>query len=106
MQFNVSNHPYASSIKTTHWFYKGWCIDCYSYDHYQLDLNNTKLTIVNASENDTGQYEVRVTELNHDASDPSKCDPLTLEVLRHQAVFASLVFHLSVTGNNMLVMIN
>ena len=99
LQFSVSNYPYASSIRTTHWFHKGWCIDCYAYDRYQLDLSNTRLTIVNASENDIGQYEVRVTELHHYASDPSKCDSLTLGVLQHQAVFAPVVFHLSVTGN-------
>ena len=104
LQFNVSDHSsykkiIASPIKKYHWFHKGLCIDCYSYDHYQFDLNNTRLTIVNASENDIGQYEVRVTELNHDASDPSKCDPLTLGVLQHQAVFGPLVFHLSLTGN-------
>ena len=102
MRFTVSNHPYASSIRTTHWFYKGWCIDCYSYDHYQLDLTNTQLTIINASENDIGRYEVRVTELNHYASDSAKCDPLTLEVLQHQAVLVPLLFHLSLTGNIVL----
>ena len=100
LQFNVSDHDsyIASSIKKYHWFHKGWCIDCYSYDHYQFDLNNTRLTIRNASEDDIGQYEVRVTELNRYASDPLKCDSITFGVLKHQAVLAPVVIHLSLTG--------
>ena len=96
LQFNVSNYNYFSSaIKTTHWFYKGWCIDCYSYDHYILDLNNTRLTIVNASEGDIGQYEVRVTELNHFTGDPPKCDSLTLDLLQNYAVYAPVSYCLT-----------
>ena len=98
LQFNVSNYYYAtSSIKTTHWFYNGQCIDYYSYDHYILDLNNTRLTILNASESDVGQYEVRVTELNRYTSDPPKCDSLTLDLLQHNAVYAPVSYCLTLT---------
>ena len=95
LQFNISNHYRASPIKTTHWFYKGQCIDYYSYDHYILDLNNTRLTILNASESDIGQYEVRVTELNRHTSDPPKCDSLTLDLLQHYAVYAPVSYCLA-----------
>ena len=49
LQFNVSGHYYASSIWAYHWFHKGCCIDCYPHEQYVLDLNNTQLTIVNAT---------------------------------------------------------
>ena len=97
LQFNISNYYYASSIKTTHWFYNGQCIDCYSYDHYILDLNNTRLTIINASESDIGQYEVRVTELTPHASDPPKCNALTLDLLQHHAFYAPVIYCLTLT---------
>ena len=98
LQFNISNHYLAASlIKTTHWFYNGWCIDCYSYDHYILELNNTRLTILNASESDVGQYEVRVTELNHHTSVPPKCDSMTLDLLQHYALYAPAIYCLTLT---------
>ena len=98
LQFNISNYYYAtSSIKTTHWFYNGHCIDYYSYDHYILDLNNTRLTILNASESDVGQYEVRVTELNRYTSDPPKCDSLILDLLQHNAVYGPVSYCLTLT---------
>ena len=96
LQFTISNHYYAtSSIKTTHWYYNGQCIDYYSYDHYILELNNTRLTILNASESDVGQYEVRVTELN--TNDPPKCDSMTLVALQHTAVFTPVIYCLTLT---------
>ena len=95
LQFNISNY---SSIKTTHWFYNGHCIDYYySYDHYILDLNNTRLTIVNASESDVGQYEVRVTELTPYTSNPPKCNALTLDLLQHYALYAPVIYCLALT---------
>ena len=95
LQFHVSSHPYAPSIKTYHWFHKGWCIDCYSYDRYQLDLNNTRLTIINASENDIGQYEVRVTELQWEGSHTAECDQQTIEYLKYNAAYAPVTYNLT-----------
>ena len=96
IQFNISNPNIPSLlIKTTHWFYKGWCIDCYPCDRYVLDLNNTRLTILNASESDVGQYEVRVTELN--TNDPPKCDSTTLDLLHHYALFTPAIYCLTLT---------
>ena len=96
LQYRVANHYEASSIKITHWFYKEWCIDCYSYDRYQLDLNNTRLTIINASEGNIGQYEVRVTEL--DGNHNTRCDALALDLLQHYAFYAPVVFHITMNG--------
>ena len=98
LQFNISNHYRASTIKTYHWFHKGWCIDCYSYDHYQLDLNNTRLTIINASKDDSGQYEVRVTELDWHGHQSEKCTKNIANVLQHQAVYAPVVYQLTLEG--------
>ena len=95
LQFNVSNHTYASSIKKYHWFHKGWCIDCYSYNRYQLDLNNTRLTIINASENDIGQYELQVTELQWNGSHDAECDQQTNEYLKNIAAYAPVTYNLT-----------
>ena len=98
LQYRVANHYQASSVKTTHWFYKGWCIDCYSYDRYQLDINNTRLTIINASESDIGQYEVRVTELDFYGNNNARCDALALDLLQQYAFYAPVVFHITMNG--------
>ena len=97
LQYRVANHYAASSIRTTHWFYKGRCIDCCSCDRYQLDLNNT-LTIINASECDVGQYEVRVTELDFYGTNNARCDALALDLLQQYVFYAPVVFHITING--------
>ena len=94
LQFSISSHPYASSINTTNWFYNGLCIDCNSSssDHYLF--SNTRLTIVNASENDVGQYEVRVTEIISYLYRTSIC-AFALDALKHTAVYTPVVFCLT-----------
>ena len=98
LQFNISGHYLASSIRAYHWFHKGCCIDCYPYERYVLDLNNTQLTIVNATESDVGQYEVRVTELQVYGSYDERCSELTLKGLQHYAAYAPAVYHLTTRG--------
>ena len=88
----------TSSIRTTHWFYKGQCIDCYFRDRYQLDLSNTRLTIINASEKDIGQYEVRVTELDFHGANNATCGALALDLLQQYAFYAPVVFYVTMNG--------
>ena len=99
LQFSISSYTYAPSIHTTNWFYNGMCIDCNSSstsDRYLF--SSTSLTILNASENDLGQYEVRVTKIvPYPYSNTHTC-PLILNILNHTAVYSPVVFCLTSEG--------
>ena len=97
LQFNIStDDSHAMYIAGYNWFHNGSCIDCVWNERYQFDLNNTRLTILNTTNEDAGVYEARVTSFDFKRNEmDEQCIGKLAYLTSNHATYAPVIYYLN-----------
>lgn len=103
LQFNLSTSHASKYIASYNWFHNDSCLDCVISGKYKFDLNNTRMTIFNATDSDAGIYEVRVTSFKDEEGNilqDKNCIESLQANIKYYAAYGAVIYHLIIESNH------